>query len=56
MPRVKITLDGFRCERCEHEWVPRESDHEPRTCPACKSPYWDVKRGTNPRGRPKGTA
>lgn len=46
--KVKVTQDGFRCERCEHEWVPREKGEEPRVCPKCKSPYWN-----RPRREPK---
>jgi hypothetical protein len=42
--RVPITVMGYRCERCEHEWVPRNTEHEPRVCPGCKSPYWDRPR------------
>ena len=38
-----ITLDGFRCERCGHEWRPK-SDVMPTICPKCKSPYWDKPR------------
>src|SRR6516162_3501014 len=42
MARVPITAMGFRCERCGHEWVPRGGPEEqPRTCPRCRSPYWD---------------
>lgn len=41
MARVPITVMGNRCERCDHEWVPRGSDQGPRVCPECKSPYWD---------------
>lgn len=42
---AKITFDGFRCERCEHEWVPRETTKgEPTICPECKSPYWNRPR------------
>ncbi len=45
MAKVKITIDGYKCERCGHEWVPRTySDKEPRVCPQCKSPYWNVER------------
>ena len=33
-------ITGYRCERCGHEWVPREKTHDPRVCPKCKSPYW----------------
>jgi len=39
----KVPLMGYRCERCEHEWLPR-GDKEPRVCPKCKSPYWDRPR------------
>lgn len=39
----KITMMGYRCERCEHEWVPK-TPKKPRVCPKCKSPYWDRKR------------
>ena len=45
MARTKLL--GYRCERCSHEWVPRESDQEPRVCPKCKSPYWDTPSQTN---------
>jgi predicted Zn-ribbon and HTH transcriptional regulator len=44
MARVKITLEGFKCERCGHEWVKRGKHGNPRVCPKCKSPYWDVPR------------
>ncbi len=46
MAKVQITVLGYRCERCAHEWVPREKDSagEPRVCPKCKSPYWNVPR------------
>jgi Zn finger protein HypA/HybF involved in hydrogenase expression len=40
----KIQLWGYRCERCEHEWIPRDKDQEPKVCPHCKSPYWNVPR------------
>ena len=43
MPRIKIEVDGFRCARCGHEWVPRK-DEQPRVCPRCKSPFWDRER------------
>ena len=44
MPRVPITVMGFRCERCQHEWVPRDTERDPSVCPKCKSPYWDRPR------------
>jgi hypothetical protein len=45
MARVPITVMGFRCERCSHEWIPRGGlEDEPRICPKCKSPYWSRPR------------
>ena len=45
MARVPITVMGYRCERCGHEWVPRGSiDEQPRVCPKCRSPRWDTPR------------
>lgn len=37
-------IKGFECERCGHQWVPREEDVEARVCPKCKSPYWNKAR------------
>lgn len=49
MARVPITVMGYRCERCEHEWIPRgDSEEEPAVCPKCKSPYWNRPRKTAP--------
>jgi len=39
----KVQLWGWRCERCGHEWLPRQ-EATPRACPKCKSPYWDKPR------------
>ena len=45
MAKIKITLDGYRCERCRHEWLPRTKKKEdPIICPKCKSPYWNKPR------------
>ena len=45
MARVPITLMGYRCERCGHEWLPRKiNGTPPETCPKCKSPFWDRPR------------
>ncbi len=42
MGRIPITVMGYRCERCEHEWLPRRNEaQEPKVCPKCKSPYWN---------------
>jgi hypothetical protein len=42
MARVPITVMGFRCDICHHEWIPRGGmDEEPRVCPACHSIRWN---------------
>lgn len=42
MARVPITVMGFRCDRCHHEWIPRGGvEDEPRVCPACHSALWN---------------
>jgi predicted Zn-ribbon and HTH transcriptional regulator len=47
MPAMaKVQLSGYRCDRCGHEWVPREKGQHPKVCPRCKSPYWDIPRQT----------
>ena len=43
MARIPITIMGFQCERCNHEWIPN-GDREPLTCPKCHSPYWNRPR------------
>lgn len=40
MAKINITLEGYKCERCGHEWIPRTKEY-PVICPKCKSPYWD---------------
>jgi hypothetical protein len=42
MARVPITVMGFRCDRCNHEWIPRGgAEEEPKVCPKCDSPWWN---------------
>lgn len=42
---AEITIKGYKCERCGHEWVSRQPDTgaivAPLVCPKCKSPYWN---------------
>ena len=46
----EITLRGYICERCSHEWAPRiinrgaNTNAKPKVCPKCKSPYWNTRR------------
>jgi len=44
MNKIKITKEGFKCERCGHEWIPNNIEEPPTVCPDCKSPYWAKKR------------
>lgn len=42
---AKVQLMGYRCYRCNHEWLPRATSvYEPKVCPKCKSAYWDRPR------------
>ncbi len=41
--KTTLTVDGWRCERCGHEWIPRK-EAEPTVCPKCKNPYWNRPR------------
>ena len=46
-------LETRICNRCGHEWGLRykksnEEKTEPKTCPKCKSPYWDKERKRPP--------
>jgi len=43
-----IKISGYRCERCGHEWTPRNKE-EPLVCPKCKSPYWNKPRKNKPK-------
>lgn len=43
MAEVLIKKKGFKCERCGHEWIPR-NEEMPIICPRCKSPYWNKSR------------
>ncbi len=43
MAKVPITVMGYQCERCSHQWIPN-SEREPSVCPKCKSPYWNRPR------------
>jgi hypothetical protein len=38
-------MEAFQCERCDHQWCPKSKDSsKPKTCPKCRSPYWDTPR------------
>lgn len=39
---MKVETKPLRCKRCGHTWYPRQA--EVRTCPKCRSPYWDKER------------
>jgi len=41
MAEIEIKMRGYKCERCGHEWIPRNKKETPIICPKCKSPYWN---------------
>jgi len=47
MHTIKIIKKGFKCGRCEHEWIPNNINTPPIVCPSCKSPYWNKQRKNN---------
>ena len=32
-------IKELECLRCKHKWI-RRGEVNPKTCPKCKSPYW----------------
>lgn len=44
MARVPITVMGYRCDKCGHEWLPKKSESKPRVCPKCHSAWWDESK------------
>ena len=40
----KLVTNIFKCDRCGHIWCARSKDDKPKTCPKCRSPYWDTPR------------
>jgi Zn finger protein HypA/HybF involved in hydrogenase expression len=44
MGAITIEVEGFKCERCKHEWIPRKKGKFPIICPSCKSPYWNIPK------------
>jgi len=37
-----IKILKLNCKRCGHKWIPKKEDV--RTCPKCKSAWWDTKK------------
>jgi len=52
---VKVILrqEGWQCERCGHQWVPKIPGYAAAACPKCKSPYWQRPRRHKPRPHKK---
>jgi len=39
---TNLILPSLHCERCEHNWTPRQSIVT--ICPKCKSKKWNIKK------------
>ena len=48
MPAVREVIRAWRCtcNRCEREWWSTEVEL-PRTCPSCRSDFWNTPRKRN---------
>lgn len=52
--KIKIIRDGYRCERCGHEWVRRKGRvGDPEICPECKSALWHTPPTTEKKVKKK---
>lgn len=51
---ITVEKKGYKCNRCNHEWLPRSNlpSRLPMVCPKCSSPYWNSER-TNKIGEKK---
>lgn len=43
-PRCGRYLRMWKCIRCGHEWVPRNTRAPAKVCPHCHSRYWNRTR------------
>jgi hypothetical protein len=41
MHDTTVMIEGCKCLRCGHVWVPRNTEEKPLCCAGCKSPYWN---------------
>lgn len=47
-------LEGLKCLRCGHLWIPRDPSGHPVRCPECRSYYWDrPRKRMTPKGQPQ---
>ena len=48
MPKVNITKEYWKCNKCGHTWESRkdwdnsEETDKPIQCPKCKNPRWNM--------------
>lgn len=40
-------MTEYKCRRCKYEWNSRLKAEKPKTCPKCKSYFWDKARQRN---------
>ena len=43
-----INKEGFTCQKCGWQWIPKKIDKRPRVCPGCHSPWWDQPKRQKP--------
>lgn len=49
--KIIVESEGFQCQMCQTQWIPRKKDALPRRCPnqECRSMKWDATRYPNAR-------
>lgn len=50
---IKAKVQGRKCLRCGHEWVPMDATRQLHVCPKCHSPWWDRPRRVRKSARLK---
>jgi len=46
MAKIKLSIDGYRCNVCSYEWLAKLKK-VPIICPKCKSKKWNLTSESN---------
>ena len=54
MSKTIIKKEGWKCNKCSHEWIPKSGFDEknpPIVCPNCNNARWNLKMENNKSGK-----